>query len=89
MFAGSYDEKSGLTDSTLTAGSQNAGMTTFAAPGGLRFCGLYQEINLYPKNAAHSGERWAVAVMLPESDLNGYAMSRNIPILLLLVFLWF
>ncbi len=87
MFAGSYDEKSGLTDSTLTAGSQNAGMTTFAAPGGLRFCGLYQEINLYPKNAAHSGERWAVAVMLPESDLNGYAMSRNIPILLLLVFL--
>ncbi len=87
MFAGSYDEKSGLTDSTLTAGSQNAGMTTFAAPGGLRFCGLYQEIGLYPKNAAHSGERWAVAVMLPESDLNGYAMSRNIPILLLLVFL--
>lgn len=85
MFAGSYDEKSGLADSTLTAGSQNGGMTTFATPGGLRFCGLYQEISLYPKNAVHSGERWAVAVMLPESDLNGYAMSRNIPILLLLV----
>lgn len=85
MFAGSYDEKSGMADTTLTAGAQNGGMTTFATPGGLRFCGLYQEISLYPKNAAHSGERWAVAVMLPESDLNGYAMSRNIPILLLLV----
>ncbi|MGI6150872.1 MAG: response regulator transcription factor [Christensenellales bacterium] len=83
MLAGFYDETQSASNSTLTAVSHNSGMTTFATPGGLRFCGLHREISLYPKDAVH-GERWAIAVMMPESDLNVHAMRRNIPILLLL-----
>lgn len=83
MHAGSFNNQLNMADGSLKILSHHSGMTAFQAADGTRFCGSYQEISLYPKDAVHN-RRWAIAVMMPESDLNVYAMRRNIPMLLLL-----
>ncbi len=87
LFAGNFDKDAFTEGSALTIQPQSGDIATFVSSDGSRFSGLYREIALYPKDSANSGELWAVAVMLPEIELNEYVLSRNIPMLLLLVFL--
>ncbi|MDI9493342.1 MAG: helix-turn-helix transcriptional regulator [Bacillota bacterium] len=62
-------------------------LSVFETSDGTQYVGLFREINLYPKDAVHGDENWAVAVMLQGDLLNEYVKSKNTPMLILLALL--
>jgi DNA-binding CsgD family transcriptional regulator len=75
--------RSGLTGALLMEEERGA-LTLFTDSEGTRYAGLWRYIRLYPGGAVHGGQRWAVAVMMPQSDLDRYVMRKNRGILALL-----
>jgi DNA-binding CsgD family transcriptional regulator len=63
---------------------ESGALPLFTDAEGTSYAGLWQYIRLYPGDAVHGGQRWAAAVMMPRSDLDGYVMRKNRGILALL-----
>ncbi|MDR1353833.1 MAG: helix-turn-helix transcriptional regulator [Treponema sp.] len=70
----------------LSIGENKGALPTFTDSEG-RYAGLWRPVKLYPNNAVYSGQQWAAAVMMPQSDLDAYVMRRNRGILALLLVL--
>ena len=84
LFAGSYAAMSYGVAGTFSVYQGRDGFSGYSDPEGSRYTGLHREVRLYPKNAAFEGQRWAVAVMMPEDNLSAYISVKNRPILYLL-----
>jgi DNA-binding CsgD family transcriptional regulator len=54
---------------------------------GIRYCGLHQTINLYPKGSVFSDQQWALGILIPKWDLAASFIRQNRAILLLLLVL--
>ncbi|MDR2619294.1 MAG: LuxR C-terminal-related transcriptional regulator [Treponema sp.] len=68
----------------LSAEESRGGLPLFTGQDGTRYAGLWRTVKLYPSQAVHGGQRWAAAVMMPQSDLDNYVMRKNRGILALL-----
>ncbi len=88
MYAGNYSAIPLQIGGTLAIKTPRNGISRYIAPNGSVYSGLHQRINLYPKNAAFSGNEWALAVLLPEQDLTVNVMRQNRRILILLFILF-
>jgi DNA-binding NarL/FixJ family response regulator len=86
MFASTQSTRAVLNGSLL-AEEYKSGLSAYTASDGTRYVGLHREIKMYPKNAVHGGETWAMAVLVPQSELDGYASEKNNAIIVLLIIL--
>ncbi|MGE5604248.1 MAG: helix-turn-helix domain-containing protein [Bacteroidota bacterium] len=87
MYAGNYSAIPLQIGGTLSIKALGNGISSYITPDGSAYSGLHQKINLYPKNAAFSGNEWALAVLIPEQDLMANIMRQNRRILVLLFIL--
>jgi len=86
MLAGNFSAALKL-GGVMTIDRGSGGMDAFTDHNGSLYAGLWKQIRLYSKDGAHNAEEWAAAVMMPEQDMAGYALSKNMPILALLLLL--
>jgi DNA-binding CsgD family transcriptional regulator len=86
MFASTQSTRAVL-DGSLRTEEYKGGLSAYTAADGTRYVGLHREIKMYPKNAVHGGETWALAVLVPQSELDGYASEKNNAIIVLLIIL--
>ncbi|NLY75228.1 MAG: hypothetical protein GX075_07970 [Firmicutes bacterium] len=84
MYAGSYSAIPSQIGAALSIKPPRRGISNYLASDGSVYSGLHQQINLYPKNAAFSEHRWALAVLIPKRDLTVNIMKQNRRILTLL-----
>jgi DNA-binding CsgD family transcriptional regulator len=83
MFAASHSVRSNLTGD-LRVSAWKSGLSSFVSQDGGRWVGLSQTLHMYPKNAVHGNRQWALAVLLPEDDMNDYTLAKSGDILVLL-----
>ncbi|NLV17676.1 MAG: helix-turn-helix transcriptional regulator [Syntrophomonadaceae bacterium] len=87
LFAGSCLASPKDLSGSMGLKAHGKGLYSFTTSTGGVYAGLYKPINLYPKDSAHAGNGWAVAVMIPEQDFSDYVAAQNSFILILLVLL--
>lgn len=83
LFASSHSTRASLSG-RMSMSEQRSGLSLFVASDETPYVGVYRRLNMYPRNAVHGEQQWALAVMLPESDLTEYMMARSFDTLLLL-----
>ena len=78
MYAGSYKAIPLQSGGILSIMSPGKGISSYVASAdGSVYSGLHQKINLYPKNAAFSGDEWALAVLIPNQDVRATIRQQN------------
>src|SRR5690554_1606515 len=77
MYAGYYSAIPLQSEGILSIMAPGSGISSYLAPDGSVYSGLHQKINLYPKNAAFSGDEWALAVLIPDQDVSKYIRRQN------------
>ena len=88
MYAGNYSAIPLQNSGPLTVKMLGNGLSTYSASDGTQFLGLHQTINIYPKDAAFSADKWIMAILIPERDLKINIRQNNRRFLLLLVMLF-
>ena len=88
MYAGNYSANPLQIGGTLSIKALGTAISSYLAPDGSIYSGLHYKINLYPRNAAFTGNEWALAVLIPEQDLTVNVMRQNRRILVLLFVLF-
>jgi RNA polymerase sigma factor (sigma-70 family) len=78
MYAGNYHAIPLQSGGILSIMAPGKGISNYvASANGSVYSGLHQKINLYPKNAAFSGDEWALAVLIPHQDVRGNIRRQN------------
>ena len=85
MMAGSHTVISAGIDGPLKITTDINGFSHLTSEDNVTNSGLYQMVNLYPKDTNRGKQDWALGVVMPWQDLSDYMMSKNMRILFLLV----
>ncbi|NLW55615.1 MAG: hypothetical protein GX050_03150 [Firmicutes bacterium] len=87
MYAGNYSAIPLQSGGTLSIKALDKGISSYSASNGSAYSGLHQKINIYPKDAAFSGDEWVLAILIPERDLVVNIREQNRRFLILLLML--
>jgi DNA-binding CsgD family transcriptional regulator len=68
----------------LSVNGEGRAIPLFTASGGERYGGFWRAVKMYPSGALHGGQGWALAVLMPQEDLDAYALKGNRRIVVLL-----
>jgi len=85
MYAGYYSAIPLQSGGILSIKTPGNGISGYLTPDGSVYSGLHQKINLYPKNAAFSGDEWGLAVLIPDQDVTEHIRRQNRRFLILLL----
>ena len=85
LMAGSHTVISAGIDGFLEVSADKKGFYHFTSEQNVINSGLYQQVNLYPKDGVHNEQGWALGVVIPWQDLSVYITSMNVRIVLLLI----
>ncbi len=84
LFSGSHTAPLATLNENFAIHPQSRGLTEYHAGNGAVYVGQHRTVNLYPRDAAHAEELWAVSVMIPETDFSAYIANANGKLYLLL-----
>lgn len=89
LFAGGYPAlDNGLPGQSLLISEDSKSLYTYRLGEDTSFMGLHQEVQLYPKESVYEGEKWAVAVLLPEKDMTSPLFYKKVRLTLLCLVLF-
>jgi RNA polymerase sigma factor (sigma-70 family) len=88
LYAGHFAAAPSGDDGFLSIKNPVEGIASYESREGILYSGLHQDINLYPKGSAFSGNQWALAVLIPNQDLAIKFIRQNRPIQILLLALF-
>ncbi len=75
MFAGDYSARNIVLDKYLSLiGGDQRSLFRYSGADGFSFMGFHLPVRLYPEGSVFSGEKWAVALLVPAEDI-GYSVT--------------
>lgn len=84
LYSGRYRAlNSGLPDHFLYIIENQESFHTYQQEGSSAFAGLHEPIQLYPKGSPFAGQKWVLALIMPQKDLNASISSLNLRLALL------
>lgn len=85
FFAGGYSAKTITQENkNLSFKSNGDDFYSYTTVNGISFSGMHKIITLYPSDSVFKDEKWATAVMMPESDIVAIEVANNIKIAMVL-----
>lgn len=88
MFSGSYSARNTLLNNQpLHIEENRKTFSRYKEESGKFFVGFHMPVELYPKDSAFSGQKWAVALMIPEEDIRSFAAGFNLRLSLMFILL--
>ncbi len=79
MVSGGFTARNSFSnDQLLHIQSDPKSFSSYSDESGGSFIGFHQPVELYPRDSAFFGEKWVVAVMVPEEDVKGSLANFNL-----------
>mgnify|MGYP000899225873 CR=1 FL=1 len=76
MFSGGYSARNFAINSEFLSVQKNQSLFyTYKQENGNSFVGFHRPVRLYPEDSAFSGQKWALALMMPAEDIK-YSLTR-------------
>lgn len=88
LLGGGYTATSAGLEGDFQITTKKTGLSYFAGSDGAEYSGLYQPVNLYPKDAFYGSTQWILGVAIPQEDFLDYSKDRNGQTLILLLILF-
>lgn len=86
LFSGGYSAKSIINDRDLKISSGKKSLFIYENNEN-SFIGYHEQIKMYPENSLFADNEWALALMIPQEDINSYVTKTNLKLIYISAFL--
>lgn len=83
FLAGGYTIRNLVKQDQILVVKKNCPFSSYRREDGSLFSGLQKELSFYPTDSVFAGEKWVVAVMMPDQDISAAVIKANIQLILL------